>query len=419
MLLIRSKFASSAARASSSVVRQRGAVKSFERLGGVKFLGSRSLSTTVSRSCAAHNNLSFVLEKQDHVKFEDRPIPTIQDAHDVIVNVKYTGICGSDVHYWTHGAIGNFVVRAPMVLGHESSGIVEQVGDKVKNLKVGDRVAMEPGVPCRRCERCLEGYYNLCDDMKFAATPPYDGTLAKYYRVPEDFAYKLPDHVTLEEGAVVEPLSVGVHVVKQGDVKPGDSVVVYGAGPVGLLCCAVAKAFGASKVVCIDVNEDRLQFAGKYAATHLFRSQRVSSEENAANMIKEAELGAGADVAIDATGAEPCIQQAIHALRVGGTFVQAGMGKDNITWPITTMCAKELNVRGSFRYKAGDYKLAVDLIATGKVDVKQLITGSVAFEQAEIAFERVKKSEGIKTLIRGPGVNESSLAQAANITLTN
>lgn len=347
-------------------------------------------------------NLSFVLEKQDHVKFEDRPIPTIQDPYDVIVNVKFTGICGSDVHYWTHGAIGNFVVRAPMVLGHESSGIVEQVGDKVKSLKIGDRVALEPGVPCRRCDRCRDGHYNLCDDMKFAATPPYDGTLAKYYRVPEDFAYKLPDSVSLEEGAVVEPLSVGVHITKQGGVKPGDSVIVFGAGPVGLLCCAVAKAFGATKIICVDINEERLQFAKKYAATHLFRSQKVSSEENAANLIKECELGAGADVAIDATGAEPCIQTSIHALRVGGTYVQGGMGKDNITWPIAAMCSKELNVKGSFRYKAGDYQLAVNLIATGKVDVKQLITGSVAFDQAEIAFENVKNSKGIKTLIRGP-----------------
>jgi D-xylulose reductase len=349
-------------------------------------------------------NLSFVLEKQHNVRFEDRPIPVINDPYDVKVNIKYTGICGSDVHYWTHGAIGNFVVKAPMVLGHESSGIVAEVGDKVKSLKVGDRVAVEPGVPCRRCVRCLEGTYNLCEDMKFAATPPNDGTLAKYYTVPEDFAYKLPDSISLEEGAVVEPLSVGVHVTKQANVKPGDSVVVFGAGPVGLLCCAVAKAFGATKVICVDINEERLKFAQEYAASHLFRSQRVSAEENARNMIAECDLGAGADVAIDATGAEPCIQTAVHALRVGGTFVQAGMGKDEITWPIAAMCSKELTVKGSFRYSGGDYKLAIQLIESGMVDVKPLITGSVAFDQAEIAFERVRKSEGIKTLIRGPDV---------------
>ncbi|GAB7322241.1 hypothetical protein MBLNU13_g03237t1 [Cladosporium sp. NU13] len=347
-------------------------------------------------------NLSFVLEKPYAVKFEDRPVPTVADPHDVIVNVKFTGICGSDVHYWTHGAIGHFVVKDPMVLGHESAGIVHSVGDAVTTLKVGDRVAMEPGIPCRRCVRCKEGDYNLCVDMRFAATPPYDGTLAKYYRLPEDFCYKLPESVSLEEGALVEPLAVGVHITRQGNIKPGNSVVVFGAGPVGLLCMAVAKAFGASKIVSVDINEDRLQFAHKYAATHLFRSARVSAQENAANLIKECELGLGADVIIDASGAEPCIQTAIHALRVGGTYVQGGMGKDEITWPIAAMCSKELTVKGSFRYSQGDYELAVKLLETGEVKVQDLITGTVEFGDAEKAFESVRKAEGIKTLIKGP-----------------
>ena len=246
-----------------------------------------------------------------------------------------------------------------MVLGHESAGVITEIGDRVTRHKVGDRVAMEPGVPCRRCERCLEGRYNLCYDMAFAATPPYDGTLAKYYSLPEDFCYKLPDHVSLEEGAVVEPLSVGVHINRQGGVKPGDSVVVYGAGPVGLVCMAVAKAFGASKVIAVDINEERLHFAKDYAATHVFRSQKESPEAAAARLITENELGPGADVVIDATGAEPCIQQSIHTVRVGGTFVQGGMGKPDINFPIMAACTKELTIRGSFRYSSGDYALAV------------------------------------------------------------
>ena len=171
-----------------------------------------------------------------------------------------------------------------MVLGHESAGIVAAVGDKVTSVKVGDRVAMEPGVPCRRCIRCKEGKYNLCFEMAFAATPPFDGTLARYYTLPEDFCYKLPEGMSLEEGALIEPTAVAVHITRQAAVKPGDSVVVFGAGPVGLLCCAVAKAYGAVKVVTVDINEERLQFALKYAATHSFTSQRVSAEENATNM---------------------------------------------------------------------------------------------------------------------------------------
>lgn len=288
-----------------------------------------------------------------------------------------------------------------MVLGHESSGVVTQVGEGVKSLKVGDRVAMEPGVPCRRCVRCREGKYNLCPDMAFAATPPFDGTLAKYYALPEDFCYKLPESVSLEEGALMEPLAVGVHISKQGQVKPGDSVVVFGAGPVGLLCMAVAKAFGASKIVAVDINAERLDFAKKYAATHGVLSQKESAEDAARRIIADAELGPGADVVLDASGAEPAIQTSIHTLRVGGNYVQGGMGKSDITFPIAAMCSKELNVKGSFRYSAGDYQLALQLIESGRVDVKSLITGKVKFRDAEKAFGDVKAAKGIKTLIEG------------------
>ena len=310
-----------------------------------------------------------------------------------------------------------------MVLGHESAGIVHKVGDKVKGLKVGDEVAMEPGVPCRRCVRCKEGKYNLCPDMAFAATPPYDGTLARYYTLPEDYCYKLPGNMSMEEGALIEPTAVAVHITRQAAIKPGDSVVVFGAGPVGLLCCAVAKAYGAKKIVTVDINDERLDFALNYAANASFKSERVSAEENARNMIKQCELGPGADVIIDASGAEPCIQTAIHALRMGGTYVQVrfffnwclfifklankisqqgGMGKPDITFPIVAMCTKELNVKGSFRYGPGDYQTAIDLVATGRISVKELITGKVKFEDAENAFKDVKGGKGIKILIEGP-----------------
>jgi len=276
------------------------------------------------------------------------------------------------------------------------------VGSAVTTLKKGDRVAMEPGIPCRYCVRCKEGKYNLCIDMRFAATPPYDGTLAKYYTLPEDFCYKLPENVPLEYGALVEPLSVGVHITRQAGIKPGQTVVVYGAGPVGLLCMAVARSFGASKVVAVDINEERLAFAQKYAATHLFRSQRESPQDSARRLVEECELGLGADAVIDASGAEPCIQAGIHVTRNGGTYVQGGMGKAEIPFPIMAACAKELTIKGSFRYGSGDYKLAVDLIASGKVDVSSLITGQVKFEDAEQAFKDVKAAKGIKILIEGP-----------------
>jgi D-xylulose reductase len=238
--------------------------------------------------------------------------------------------------------------------------------------------------------------------MRFAASPPIDGTLAGFYTSPEDFCYKLPEHISLQEGALIEPLAVAVHIVKQAEIKPGQSVVVMGAGPVGLLCLAMAKAYGASTLVAVDIQPARLEFAAKYAATHTFTPARVPAEENAANLLKEINLPEGTDAVIDASGAEPSIQTSIHVVRRGGVYVQGGMGKSDITFPIMAMCIKEITAKGSFRYGSGDYKLAVDLVSRGKVDVKSLITEIVRFEEAEEAFKNVKAGKGIKILIAGP-----------------
>ncbi|KAI0184084.1 xylitol dehydrogenase [Xylaria flabelliformis] len=348
------------------------------------------------------SNLSFILNKPRDVAFVDRPAPTLQSEHDVLVAVNYTGICGSDVHYWQNGAIGHFVVKDPMVLGHESAGTVVEVGSAVTSLKKGDRIALEPGYPCRRCAPCLSGKYNLCPEMEFAATPPYHGTLTGFWSAPADFCYKLPDNVSQQEGALVEPLAVAVHIVRQAVVTPGQSVVVMGAGPVGLLCAAVARAFGASIVVSVDIVQSKLDFATSFCSTHAYVSQRVSAEENAANIRKLAGLPDGADVVIDASGAEPSIQTCLHTVRTGGTYVQGGMGKDNITFPIMAMCIKEVTAKGSFRYGSGDYKLAIELVASGKVEVKKLISEVVPFKDAEKAFNKVKQGEVIKILIGGP-----------------
>ncbi|TDZ16161.1 putative D-xylulose reductase A [Colletotrichum orbiculare MAFF 240422] len=361
------------------------------------------------------SNLSFILNKPHDVEFADRPIPKLSDPHNVLVAINYTGICGSDVHYWEHGAIGHFVVKDPMVLGHESAGTVVEVGDAVKTLKVGDRIALEPGYPCRRCEPCLAGHYNLCPDMRFAATPPYDGTLTGFWSAPADFCFKLPDNVSLQEGALIEPLAVAVHITKQARITPGSSVVVMGAGPVGLLCAAVAKAFGATKVVSVDIVQSKLDFAKELASTHTYLSQRISAEDNAKALIEQCGLGEGADAVIDASGAEPSIQTSLHVVRMGGTYVQGGMGKADINFPIMALCLKEVTARGSFRYGPGDYKLAIDLVANGSVNVKKLITGIVSFKQAEEAFKKVKEGQVIKILIAGPNEKvESELSTSVD-----
>lgn len=281
-------------------------------------------------------NPAFVLRAVKDVAFEDRPVPKLRDEYEVRVHVAQTGICGSDVHYWQRGRIGDFVLKSPIILGHESSGVVVETGSKVTNLKVGDRVAIEPGVPCRRCDYCRSGAYGLCNDTIFAATPPWDGTLAKYYTVASDYCYKIPDHMDMEEAAMVEPVSVAVQICKVADLRANQTVVVFGAGPIGLLSQAVAKASGAKKVIAVDISAARLDFAKGFAADGTFIPPRaeqgvdpVAHSEKVASLIKEQfDLGEGADVVLECTGAEPCIQAGINVARKGATYVQAGMGKE-------------------------------------------------------------------------------------------
>ncbi|KAL4866025.1 hypothetical protein BDV12DRAFT_210752 [Aspergillus spectabilis] len=358
-------------------------------------------------------NPSFVLRAVKDVAFEDRSIPPLKDPWDVRVQVAQTGICGSDVHYWQRGRIGDFILESPIVLGHESSGIVTEVGSAVKNLKVGQKVAIEPGVPCRHCDYCRSGSYNLCPDTVFAATPPHDGTLSKYYTTQADYCYPLPYHMDLEEGAMVEPVAVAVQITKVGNVRPNQSVVVFGCGPIGLLCQAVSKAYAAKKVIGVDISQSRLDFATSFGADGVFlpppklEGEGITDEEwseKLAALIKEKfNLGEGPDVVLEATGAQSCIQTGIHLTKKGGTYVQAGMGKENVVFPITTACIRDLTIRGSIRYSTGCYPVAVDLIASGKIDVKRLITDRFEFGKAEEAFELVRqgKESVIKVVIHG------------------
>lgn len=291
------------------------------------------------------------------------------------------------------------------MLGHESAGIVVEIGPDVKGLAVGDRVALEPGVSCNNCSTCRGGRYNLCSAMRFAATPPYDGTLATYYPLPEECCIKLPAHVSLREGALVEPLSVAVHVMRlAGDIQ-GKNIVIFGAGPIGLLCSAVAKAFGAKSVVIVDIVESRLEFARNYSGTKCFQLSDQTPQVNAESLCDTFGFADGADGVVDATGAEPCIETGVHTLKRGGTFIQAGLGSPKVNLSIGQICDKEATLRGSFRYGPGDYQLAVSLVESGRVSLKRLITHEFSFEEAEKAFVNVSERKGIKTLILGPDVD--------------
>ncbi|OQE26449.1 hypothetical protein PENSTE_c005G07542 [Penicillium steckii] len=326
-------------------------------------------------------NPSFVLKAIKDVAIEDRPKPELKT-----------------LMIWQRGRIGDYKLTGPMVLGHESSGVVVETGCKVKHLKAGDCVAMEPGVPCRRCEFCRKGSYHLCGDMIFAATPPWDGTLAKYYVNAADFCYKVPDSMNLEEAAMLEPVSVACAIAKTAELRAHQTVLVLGCGPIGVLCQAVAKAYGSKKVIGVDVVQSRLDVSNSYGVDHTFMPPRAEpgadpmehAEKVAEDMKKQLDLGEGADVVLECSGAEPCVQLGIYAAKRGATFVQAGMGKKVIALPITAVCTRGLIIKGSIRYLAGCFPAAIDLIGSGQIDVKRLITNRYKFEEAEQAFELVK-----------------------------
>ena len=346
----------------------------------------------------AKDNLTAILYGINDLRLEQTPIEE-PDQDEVLVEMGCVGICGSDVHYLVNGRIGDFVVREPMIIGHESSGTVCKLGKNVKNLKIGDRVAIEPGVPCRTCTFCKEGRYNLCKDIVFCATPPVHGSLRRFYKHAADFCFKLPDHMTLEEGALLEPLSVGVHACKRANIGIGSRVLILGAGPIGLVTLLVAKAMGASKIVITDLLQSRLDVAKTLGADDTFLAKREYTEPETVQKVHEL-FGEEPDTTIDASGAQASIRLAILATKAGGVVVFVGMGAPEVKIPLIHALIREVDLRGVFRY-VNDYADALDLVASGKINVKPLITHNFKLEETVKAFDTSKSGQGgvIKVMI--------------------
>ncbi|WP_244632381.1 NAD(P)-dependent alcohol dehydrogenase [Microbacterium sp. Se63.02b] len=325
-----------------------------------------------------------VLVRAGELTVETRPVP-VPLPDQVIVRVNAVGICGSDVHYFHEGRIGDFVVEEPLVLGHES-GSDRRGRRRRRRLPRGERVSIEPQRPCRVCEFCRSGRYNLCPRIEFYATPPIDGAFAEYVAISNDFAYTVPDAVSDDAAALMEPLSVAIAAIQKAGVRPGSRVLITGAGPIGIVTAQTARAFGAAAIVISDPMAERREVALRFGAT-----EAVDPASGP--------LGTGYDAFIDASGSPVAVKQGISALKPGGVAVLVGMGADEIALPVSTIQNRELVVTGIFRY-ANTWPTAIQLVASGAVDLDALVTGSFGIREVREALDSASHPSTLKSIVR-------------------
>ncbi|KAF3036856.1 hypothetical protein E8E12_008192 [Didymella heteroderae] len=304
--------------------------------------------------------VASVLHGPRDLRLETRSIsdPSLGELQ---VAIKATGLCGSDVSYYNKFRNGDLQAIQPLSLGHESAGVVVAIGPGVEGFEIGERVALEVGVPCDNCRSCQRGRYNLCPSMRFRSSaksvPHFQGTLQERINHPAKWCHKLPTHVSLESAALLEPLSVAIHATRRAAVEQGDTAIVFGAGTVGLLTAAMTKMSGATTVVIVDVDHGRIEYALSHGFAH--KGFVVPSRRNAGDADFE-----GADVTFDCTGKEICMQAGLFATRPGGKLIMVGMGTPVQTLPMSASHLKEVDIIGIFRY-ANTYATGIKIISSG------------------------------------------------------
>ncbi|SDN31836.1 NAD(P)-dependent alcohol dehydrogenase [Actinomyces ruminicola] len=326
-----------------------------------------------------------VLRERGVVVLEERPVPA-PDADQVLVRIESVGVCGSDVHYYRHGRIGDFVVDAPMILGHESAGTIVAVGADVDPARVGQRVSIEPQRCCRVCKYCKRGEYNLCPRIEFYATPPIDGSFAEYALIQDDFAHAVPDGMSFDAAALLEPLSVGIAAVRKARIGVGDSVLIAGAGPIGAIIAQVARAYGASAVVVTDPVERR-----RHTAVGLGATEACAPGDAALD-------GRSFAAFFDATGVTSAVVDGIKRVEAGGAAIIVGMGDDDMLLPVSYITSHEVNVTGIFRYN-NTWPTAIELVASGKVDLDALATDHYGLADAEIPLRDKPAPTTLKSMV--------------------
>ncbi|CAH2603309.1 putative D-xylulose reductase [Rhodovastum atsumiense] len=326
-----------------------------------------------------------VLDAIEQLSIREIDVPwTLQPAdNEVKIAVKTVGICGSDVHYYKHGRIGDFVVREPMILGHEAAGVVTQIGKAVTHLRVGDRVCMEPGIPDFGSMQTLQGMYNLDPAVQFWATPPVHGCLTPEVVHPAALTYRLPEQVSLAEGALIEPLAIGVYAAAKARIHPGDVAVVTGAGTIGLMIVFSALAAGCSEVIVSDVATAKLALlAGHREITTVDLTRQDLGE-----VVRARTDGRGADIFFEASGSAKPYDSMIDLIRQGGRAVLVGMPLDKVPFDVVALQVKEIELTGTFRY-ANVWDRAIKLVASGKIDLRPLISATYPFDDSIAAFRR-------------------------------
>ena len=325
---------------------------------------------------------ALVLEKKDELTLRDIPVDEPLGPRDVRIDIRTVGICGSDIHYYTHGAIGPFIVKDPMILGHEASGVITETGADVTALHVGDRVTMEPGIPDANSKASRLGVYNLDPAVRFWATPPIHGILRPSVVHPADFTFKMPDNVSFAEAAMVEPLAVGMHAANKAQIKPGDVALVVGAGPIGMVTALSALAGGCSRIIMSDVQQPKLDLA---ASLGPITPVNVANEDLVSTVNDHTE-GWGADIIFECSGSAKVAASIFEPLCPGGRGVWVGMPIEPVQVDIVAAQVKEARIETIFRY-AHVYPRALALMGSGKIDVKPLITDTFAFDQSIEAFD--------------------------------
>ncbi|MDR1234481.1 MAG: NAD(P)-dependent alcohol dehydrogenase [Mycoplasmataceae bacterium] len=344
-------------------------------------------------------NIAAYLVDKRKLEFREIPIPKPK-PNEVLVQIEYVGICGSDIHYYADRQNGYRILTENHILGHEPAGTVIEIGNDVKHLKVGDKVTIEPGVPCGKCEYCRSGNYNLCHQVQFlgSAFPKVDGAFRNYIVHDAGFCYKLPKNVSTKQGALIEPLGIGIEATNVGKVKLGDTVAIFGAGCIGLVTALACKARGASNIIVIDVINNRLQKALEIGANHVLNSKDV----NVKNEIMKFTNQRGVDVVIDCAGFQESINTGVELIKRGGRIVMVGLGTlQPMTFDFVKFAANVGQMLSIFRSKNA-YPIAINALQNKQIDLSKIITHEYDFKNLPEAFETTinKKDEVTKIVIR-------------------